>query len=123
MALCDALIAHYNRRAEVALLIVEHSYVTPSGRANKKQLGIHDDALAPGLKRLVEEVRRRGAKIGIQITHAGSNTSAGVLDRLPLAPSAAPHPNSKGEVPQELSTADLDALKEAFAKKSLTKCG
>ncbi|HHW44629.1 MAG TPA: NADH:flavin oxidoreductase [Desulfotomaculum sp.] len=113
----EALIAHYNRRAEaeVALLIVEHSYVTPSGRADKKQLGIHDDALVPGLRRLVEEVHRRGAKIGIQITHAGSNTSTAVLDRTPLAPSAVPHPNGRGEVPQELSTAEMNGIKEAFA--------
>ncbi|MFZ5634945.1 MAG: hypothetical protein ACOY40_19120 [Bacillota bacterium] len=51
----------------------------PSGRANKKQLGIHDDVPVPGLKRLVEEVHGRGARIGIQITHAGSNTSSEVL--------------------------------------------
>lgn len=113
----DELIAHYTRRAEaeVALLIVEHSYVRPDGRANKKQLGIHDDALVPGLKRLVDEVHRRGAKIGIQITHAGSNTGAEVLGRPPLAPSAVPHPNGNGEIPQEISAADLAALKEAFA--------
>lgn len=113
----DALIEHYNRRAEaaVALLIVEHSYVRPDGRANKKQLGIHDDAMVPGLKRLVDEVHRRGAKTGIQITHAGSNTSAAVLGRPPLAPSAVPHPAGGGEMPQELSTADMAALKEAFA--------
>ncbi|MEW6275595.1 MAG: hypothetical protein AB1556_10880, partial [Bacillota bacterium] len=72
-AINDTLIAHYSRRAEaeVGLIIVEHSYVLPSGRASKKQLGISNDALVPGLRRLVEEVHRRGAKIGIQITHNG----------------------------------------------------
>ncbi|MDI6710059.1 MAG: NADH:flavin oxidoreductase [Thermoanaerobacterales bacterium] len=117
-AVNDILIAHYQRRAEaeVALLIVEHSYVLPSGRAGRKQLGIHDDALVAGLRRLVDEVHRRGAKIGIQITHAGSNTSSEVLGHQPLAPSPVPHPSKRyNEVPKELSKDELGTIRESFA--------
>lgn len=116
-AINDTLIAHYSRRAEaeVGLIIVEHSYVLPSGRASKKQLGISNDALVPGLRRLVEEVHSRGAKIGIQITHAGGNTTTEVLGHRPLAPSAVPHPRRPDQVPAELSRDDLQAIKEAFA--------
>ena len=114
----EALLEHYGRRAgrDVALVIVEHSYVLPSGRAHKKQLGLHDDRLVPGLQRLVEEVHARGAKIGIQITHAGSNTAAEVLGEQPLAPSAVPHPVREGaETPRELTAYELGTVKEAFA--------
>jgi 2,4-dienoyl-CoA reductase-like NADH-dependent reductase (Old Yellow Enzyme family) len=112
----ERLVAHYCRRAEaeVGLIIVEHSFVLPSGRASKKQLGISDDALVPGLRKLVEEVHRRGARIGIQITHAGSNTTAEVLGHSPLAPSAVPHPRYSDQVPAEMSKEDLRAIKEAF---------
>ncbi|HUW63996.1 MAG TPA: NADH:flavin oxidoreductase [Spirochaetia bacterium] len=117
-AITDALLEHYGRRAgkEVALVIVEHSYVLPSGRAHKKQLGLHDDRLVPGLTRLVEEVHRHGARIGIQITHAGSNTGSDVLGEQPLAPSALPHPvRENAGTARELTYLDLAALKEAFA--------
>ncbi|MFW6139001.1 MAG: NADH:flavin oxidoreductase, partial [Spirochaetota bacterium] len=48
------LIAHYQKRAgeKVALVIVEHSYVHPSGRASSHQLGVHRDDLIPGLGEL-----------------------------------------------------------------------
>lgn len=113
----DGHISHYSRRAgaEIGLIIVEHSYVTPPGRASKKQLGIHQDSLLPGLKKLVEEVHSRGAKIGIQITHAGSNTTSEALGRVPLAPSPSPHPRFPGVIPEELSPEDLRALAGDFA--------
>lgn len=114
----EALRDHYARRAGkgVALVIVEHSYVLPSGRAHKKQLGIHDDAVIPGLSALVEAVHALGAAIGIQITHAGSNTGSDVLEEVPLAPSAVPHPVKEGaETPRELGRGDLAAIRDAFA--------
>ncbi len=114
----EPLLEHYRARAgrDIALLIVEHSYVLPSGRAHKKQLGLHDDRLVPGLKRLVEEVHAGGARIGIQITHAGSNTGAEVLGEQPLAPSAVPHPVREGaEIPRELSADEMATIREAFA--------
>ena len=68
------LIDHYVRRAgaEIALLIVEHSYVVTTGRFHRNQLGIHEDGLVAGLKELVDRVHAGGARIGVQITHAGS---------------------------------------------------
>ncbi|MDI3280724.1 MAG: hypothetical protein QJR13_05075, partial [Bacillota bacterium] len=47
-----ALIDHYVQRAEggVALVMVEHSYVVPAGRFNRRQLAITSDAALPGLR-------------------------------------------------------------------------
>ena len=117
-AVTGALRDHYARRAEkeVALLIVEHSYVLPSGRAHRKQLGIHDDAMVPGLSTLAQTVHALGARVGIQITHAGSNTGPDILGEAPLAPSAVPHPVREGAAtPRELTAAGLAAVREAFA--------
>jgi 2,4-dienoyl-CoA reductase-like NADH-dependent reductase (Old Yellow Enzyme family) len=49
----DNLIEHYVKRSKaLGLLIVEHSYVSLEGKLSKKQLGIYDDSLIPGLEKL-----------------------------------------------------------------------
>lgn len=112
------LIDHYVRRAgaEVALLIVEHSYVVPTGRFHRNQLGIHDDTLVTGLRELVDRVHAEGAKIGIQITHAGSATTRETTGYQPEAPSPVIHPVRQTEVPRELTVAEIEQLVEAFAQ-------
>lgn len=68
----DRLIQHYRLRSRgPGLVIVEHSYVNPEGRAHPHQLGIYSDTLIDGLKRLAAEIHREGTPVGIQISHAG----------------------------------------------------
>ena len=69
----DAHIEHYVRRASVGvgMVIVEHTYVRRDGRVNAQQLGLYEDALIDGLRRLADAVRACGTVVGIQITHGG----------------------------------------------------
>ncbi len=69
-------------RAGVGLIVVEHSYISPMGKAHPRQLGIYDNSLIPGLKVLVDEIHRQGIPIGIQISHAGARALLS-----PVAPS------------------------------------
>lgn len=110
------LVEHYLARAkaEVGLLIVEHAYVVPMGRANKNQLGVHDDRVIQGLRELVDAVHAAGARIGSQITHAGGATTSEVLGVIPEAPSPVQHPRGT-EAPRELGIKELAALAGAFA--------
>ncbi len=112
----DKLIDHYVARAEaeVGMIIVEHSYVCPTGKLTAKQLGIHTDAMIEGLRALVDAVHEAGGKIGIQITHAGSATTSEVAGEQPVGPSPILHPRGKG-VPRELSAAELVRLAKEFA--------
>lgn len=67
------LIEHYCRRTRgVGMIIVEHAYVSPEGKAHPKQLGIYDDQLIPGLSQLAKAIRQKGVPVGIQISHAGA---------------------------------------------------
>ena len=52
----DKHIAHYTARAKggVGLIIIEHTFVSKEGKASKGQLGLGDDKLIPGLKKLVD---------------------------------------------------------------------
>jgi len=115
-AVTDSLVDHYLRRARagVGLIIVEHAYVLPAGKASGKQLGIHQDALLPGLQELAQAVHQAGSKVGIQINHAGSRTSAELIGAQPLAPSDVLVPGDE-EVPRPASVDELEEISSAFA--------
>lgn len=106
---------HYRARASasVALIIVEHSYIVPEGKMTKKQLGIHDDSLIPGLTELASTVRSAGAKSAIQLTHAGANTSAKICGCQPVGPSTVTSPG-RDEAPRPLEIGEIEALVEAY---------
>jgi 2,4-dienoyl-CoA reductase-like NADH-dependent reductase (Old Yellow Enzyme family) len=72
-AMTDRHIAFYTRRArgDAALITSEPMFVQANGRELPTQLGIHDDALTPGLRRLTDAVHANGGRIMAHINHAG----------------------------------------------------
>ena len=111
------LIDYYAERAKggVGLIIVEYSYIDElESKANPAQLGIYDDQLIPGLGDLVEVIQERGARVVLQICHAGRCTSSRTIGRQPVAPSAVPGPT--GEMAREMSVAEIEAVIHAFAE-------
>ena len=60
-----AIVEYHRVRAAAGtgLIIVEHAFVHPQGRHSSTQLGVHDDACAPGLERLARAVKGDGAGV------------------------------------------------------------
>lgn len=84
----DRLIKALVRLAEggVGLTVTGAAAIAPEGRISDTQLGIWDDSFLPGLKRLTEAIHEvNGARVAIQISHAGPHARVG--DERPLAPS------------------------------------
>ncbi len=113
-AVTDRLIGYYSARARggAGLINVEFTYVHPAGKVFEHMLGIYEDRLVPGLRRLTDSVRREGAKIFIQISHAGRRAHSDVIGCWPVAPS--PIPRLNGETPRELSLPEVEELIQAF---------
>lgn len=102
------LIEHYVRRSKaLGLLIVEHSYVSLDGKLSERQLGIYDDKLVKGLRKLADSVHALEIPIVIQINHAGCETSMDMTGLQPVAPSPM-------EGARELKVEEIKALTEAF---------
>jgi 2,4-dienoyl-CoA reductase-like NADH-dependent reductase (Old Yellow Enzyme family) len=59
----------------VGLIVTGYAFVSAHGQAAVNQYGIHRDDLIPGLRRLVEAAHRHGAKIAVQIVHAGRGSA------------------------------------------------
>lgn len=115
-AVTDRLIAYHAERARggVGLITVEYSYVHPTGRISYYALGVHDDALIPGLRRLTSAIHAEGAKVSIQIAHAGRRGKSAITGVQPMAPS--PIPCIGGEVPRELSPAEMQNVTAWFVQ-------
>ena len=113
-AVTDRLMDYYTTRARggVGLINVEFAYVHPAGKVFDHMLGIYDDKLIPGLKRLCDSVHRGGARIIIQIAHGGRRGHSDVTGVTPVAPS--PIPRLNGETPKELSWEEIEDLIQAF---------
>ena len=109
--------AYHQTRAKggVGLITVEAAYVHQSGKGFRNQVGIYKDELIPGLKSLTEAVHSYGAKISIQLYHAGRQTTSKVTGMSVVAPSPIPCP-VKQEMPKELSIDEIKELVEAFGQ-------
>ncbi|MBI4330046.1 MAG: NADH:flavin oxidoreductase [Chloroflexi bacterium] len=70
----DASVAIYREvgRGGVGLIITGYAFVSASGRAKHGQYGIHTDAMIAGMRRLVEVAHEGGARIALQVAHAGA---------------------------------------------------
>jgi len=114
-AVTDAHIEHYVRRARagVGMVIIEHAYIRRDGRVNKQQLGIYDDALIPGLRRLAEAVKACDTVVGIQITHGGGKVTQETAGTQPLAPSDVLVPGAQ-EPARALTVEEISAIVKAF---------
>jgi 2,4-dienoyl-CoA reductase-like NADH-dependent reductase (Old Yellow Enzyme family) len=113
-----AIVEYHRRRAAAGcgLIIVEHAFVHARGRHTPTQIGAHSDTTLEGLSRLAAAVKSEGAAVCMQIAHAGSRASSRVLGRRPVAPSAVRHPyEPEGDVPDEMTKAELDEVCQAFA--------
>ncbi|MGW9019065.1 NADH:flavin oxidoreductase/NADH oxidase [Priestia megaterium] len=64
---------HYVSRAVggTGLILMEMTSVDPDGRITNNDLGLWSDEHIPHYQRIIKEVHKHGAKIGIQIAHAG----------------------------------------------------
>lgn len=113
-------------RGGAGLVFMEATAVTPEGRISPRCPGIWDDAQLPPLSRIVDAVHAHGAKIGIQLAHAGRKGSTypslpGFADgSVPIAEggweTVAPSALAFGDFaePRALDTADIADLVQSF---------
>jgi 2,4-dienoyl-CoA reductase-like NADH-dependent reductase (Old Yellow Enzyme family) len=88
----EGYIKHHQQLAKggVGLCITGSLAVHPLGKLRPKMVGIYDDRLIPGLKKVVDIVHDEGGKIAFQLFHAGRQVKQEVIGQVPMGPSAMP---------------------------------
>ncbi|MBA8982834.1 NADH:flavin oxidoreductase [Clostridium saccharobutylicum] len=112
------LLQYYDEKSRggyISLIIIEHSFITPQGRASKGQLSVADDSTVEGLKKLADIIHKNGSKAIMQINHAGSATNTDVTGGYAnVGPSSIVNPRSKSEVPKELRKQEIKEIIQNF---------
>lgn len=114
-------------RGGAGLVIVEATGVAPEGRITPACLGLWNDEQAVGLARIAASIKAAGAVPGIQIAHAGRKASANrpwegddhIAAADPrawptIAPSALAFGANLPRVPQAMSMADIQRVRDGF---------
>lgn len=105
--------AHYGARAveQVGLVMIEMTAVEPDGRTTDSDLGLWNQQQARELKKLVTFLHSLGAKVGIQLGHAGRKAKdAGRV----VAPSRSEPYRVGYQVPAELNLSELRKIQRDF---------
>lgn len=116
----EELIGYYLNRAKggVGLIVLESAYVDPSGKEIPRQLGIYDDSLVDGLKRLITPLQEAGSKVAVYINHAGRIANP-MVTKLPLiAPSPIACPTI-GVEPQGIPHEDIKKWQNTYVKAAI----
>jgi 2,4-dienoyl-CoA reductase (NADPH2) len=106
----ERIIRYYEERARggVGLLIVGVGAISfPDGACNPNQVAISDDAFLPGLSELCERVHAHGAKVAIQLQHAGKVAVRDMVAGRPLmVPSILPYKG--GDLTNDLTPDEME---------------
>lgn len=120
---------HYTERAlgGVALVVIEATAVAPEGRISPADLGLWNDAQKEAFKPLVKAVHAAGAKVAVQLAHAGRKASTKPMwlgkgpvslskgGWTPVAPSAVPF-DGEHSVPVPLDSSGIAGIVRAFGE-------
>ncbi len=124
-AVTPKLCEYYSEKTEggyIGLVITEHSFISPEGKASKGQLSIANDTDIAGLQNLVDSIHRNQTKVMAQISHAGGAAIPLITGREALGASAVPMPgrNSRQtEIPKEMSHTDIAKVVDDFVHAAL----
>lgn len=92
------------------LIMQEATAVHPNGRISEYDLGIWDDVHIPNLKEMTTMVKKYGAKIGIQLSHAGRK--ADIPDEI-YGPSELKY-DASYQTPKQLTKKEIEDIVKQF---------
>lgn len=110
---------HYGSMAVggLGLVMLEATAVSAEGRISVSDLGLWSQAQTEKLSSIVKFVQAQGAKIGIQLAHAGRKAAGDVAPRI-LAPSALRYSNHYNQ-PDEMNESDIEKVIADFKNAAL----
>ncbi len=114
----DSYFAYMTRRvAGFGLTWVPMAAPDPLGRAEPSQPWFWNDGYIADMARLVEALRGAGTEPGLQICHAGRQTSPTLIDgNTPVAPSPVAVRSIYKTIPRPLTVGEIAGIVEAYAQ-------
>ncbi|MCB5936723.1 NAD(P)/FAD-dependent oxidoreductase [Caldibacillus thermoamylovorans] len=117
--LTDQQIRYYEERAKggVGLIITEFTTIDYElGRGGANQLRIDDDRFIPGFYRLANTIHKYGAKIFVQLHHAGRESNSLLTNGKQIVAPSSVTCAAVGEEPRALTTIEVKDLIQKFIR-------
>jgi 2,4-dienoyl-CoA reductase-like NADH-dependent reductase (Old Yellow Enzyme family)/NADPH-dependent 2,4-dienoyl-CoA reductase/sulfur reductase-like enzyme len=118
----DELIAYYEERAKggTGLIIVEFTCIDYEyGKGFFRQVRLDDDRFIPGINRIANAVHKYGAKVFVQIHHAGRQSNSSLINGKQVVAPSNVACAAVGEEPRELTTAEVKELVNKFVQSAI----
>lgn len=117
----EQLCQYYDEKSRggyIGLIITEHSYISPEGKAGKGQISMASDSDIAGLSKVTEIIHRNGTKVMAQINHAGGAASERITGLTPVSASAVKSPRMPvtEPAPRELTLPEIGKVISDFAQ-------
>ena len=112
----ESLIAFYDQfsaQAELGLIETGHAYVNRQGKRWPRQLGAHEDAVIPGLHRLMEVIQKHGSRAFVQLTIAGIQADPSITG---MESVGASHSDTVGHPNRAMTKEEILATVEDFGQ-------
>lgn len=101
----------------VGLILIEATYVDPLGKGRVFQVGMYDDSLIEGYRRLTDTVHARGAKIGLEFVYGGRQSHSAVTGVQAHGPSPVTcELPGYGEYPRSMTVPEIQSVVEKFGE-------
>ena len=117
----EEMIKYYELRAKggTGLIIVENACVDfPMGTNGTKQCRIDDNQFVPGFYTLVERLHAYGAKVSVQLNHAGASAYAARLNgEQPVSSSNIPS-KTGGAIPRPLTIDEMKVIAKKYGESA-----
>lgn len=113
----ERLRQYYEARAKggAALLIMGSVSISwPIGSANWRQVAISDDRFIPGLKAVADSVHAHGAKLAVQLQHAGLTAMNDIRDGRPMLTPSIPE-LKEGDMGPMLLPEEVQAMSTPYS--------
>lgn len=113
--LTERYIRYYEEKAKggFGLIITEDNAIEPRGAGFPNLPGLWEGINFEKHKELTSRIKKHGAKIFVQIYHAGREASQDIIGLQPVAPSPI-HDPAIYEIPHELSIEEIEELENKF---------
>lgn len=106
---------HHLAIGGIGLIVSGYTFVSTEGKQLPGKMGIYTDDFANDFIALAQTVHAAGAKMAIQLVHAGGQADSASAGRQPLAPSSV-KAEQFPELPAELSHREIREIVQAFGQ-------
>lgn len=112
----EMVIKYFENMAKggAGLIVSEVADVDPRRRYNERVMGIFDDSMVPGWKRMADIVHKYDAKFFAQVIHAGPIPLFSGNELGPVGPSSIPHIYNRNSIPKALTKEEMEEIKQLY---------